>query len=177
MATTFFDLSVPAFLQTVRAVDGFLGKAAAHCEATGIDPDQLVTARLCPDMAPFWFQIECVDNYSVWGLDAMRTGAWTPPALAQVVPFADLQARIARTRSVLEGLAPDEVSAWSGKKLDILIAHVSPRPVPFTSETFLLSFLMPNFHFHAVTAYGILRMRGVPVGKRDYEGELRTRPV
>jgi hypothetical protein len=34
---------------------------------------------------------------------------------------------------------------------------------------------MPNFYFHVVTAYDILRMRGVPIGKRDYEGRLRTR--
>ena len=45
------------------------------------------------------------------------------------------------------------------------------------SETFLLSFSLPNFHFHAVTAYDILRTRGVPLGKRDYEGQLRTRPA
>jgi hypothetical protein len=34
---------------------------------------------------------------------------------------------------------------------------------------------LPNFYFHAVTAYDILRSRGVPIGKRDYEGLLRTR--
>ena len=50
-----------------------------------------------------------------------------------------------------------------------------PRTLAFTSETFLLSFSLPNFHFHAVTAYDILRTRGVPLGKRDYEGRLRTR--
>jgi hypothetical protein len=42
-------------------------------------------------------------------------------------------------------------------------------------ETLILSFSMPNFYFHVVTAYDILRMRGVPIGKRDYEGRLRTR--
>ncbi|MEZ5935718.1 MAG: DUF1993 domain-containing protein [Alphaproteobacteria bacterium] len=152
-------------------------KAVAHCNETGIDPDDLVTARLYPDMAPFWFQIECVDNYSVWGIEAMRTGAWTPPDLAQVVPFSALQARIARTVSALEAFRPDEVNAWSGNYLDILITHVSPQPTAFTSETFLLSFLLPNVHFHAVTAYDILRTRGVPIGKRDYEGRLRTRSV
>src|SRR5262245_54316114 len=51
----------------------------------------------------------------------------------------------------------------------------APRTLAFTSETFLLSFSLPNFHFHAVTAYDILRTRGVPLGKRDYEGRLRTR--
>ena len=177
MATSLYDLSVPTFLQTVRAVGGFLEKAVAHCDATGIDPDDLVTTRLYPDMAPFWFQIECVDNYSVWGIDAIRTGDWTPPDLAQVVPFADLQARIARSESALEAFKPDEVNAWSGKELDISITHVSPEATPFTSETLLLSFLLPNFHFHAVTAYDILRTQGVPLGKRDYEGRLRTRLI
>jgi uncharacterized protein len=177
MATTLFDISVPTFLQTVRAVGGFLDKAAAHCNATGADPDDLVTARLYPDMAPFWFQIECVDNYSVWGIEAMRSGSWTPPDLAQVIPFSDLQARIGRSVSALEAFKPAEVNTWSGKGLDIAITHVGPEPTPFTSETFLLSFLLPNFHFHAVTAYDILRTKGVPVGKRDYEGQLRTRPA
>jgi hypothetical protein len=44
-----------------------------------------------------------------------------------------------------------------------------------TPETFLLSYSLPNFHFHAVTAYDILRSRGVPLGKYDYQGQLRTR--
>nr|WP_233284192.1 DUF1993 family protein [Agrobacterium tumefaciens] len=34
---------------------------------------------------------------------------------------------------------------------------------------------MPNFQFRAVTAYDILRTHGAPIGKRDYEGQLRTR--
>ena len=44
----------------------------------------------------------------------------------------------------------------------------------FTSETFLLSFSLPNFYFHVVTAYDILRSRGVRIGKRAYQGRLRT---
>ena len=52
---------------------------------------------------------------------------------------------------------------------------VRPEPSALTSETVLLSSLLPNVHFHAVTAYDILRMRGGPVGKRDYEGQLRER--
>ena len=58
MATSPCDLSVPTFLQTVRAVRGFLDKAAAHRAPAGARPDDLVEPRLIPDMAPFWFQIE-----------------------------------------------------------------------------------------------------------------------
>ena len=58
MATSLYDLSVPTFLQTVRAVGGFLDRAAKHCAETGADPDDFVEARLFADMAPFHFQIE-----------------------------------------------------------------------------------------------------------------------
>ena len=80
---------------------------------------------------------------------------------------------ICRAEVALKALTPDEVNGWSGRDLDLLIG---PRRLAFTSETFFLSFSLPHFHFHAVTAYDILRTRGVPLGKRDYEGRLRTRP-
>jgi hypothetical protein len=63
MATSLYDLSVPTFLQTVRAVGGFLDRAAKHCAETGAEPDAFVQARLFDDMAPFHFQIEGI---SAW---------------------------------------------------------------------------------------------------------------
>ena len=173
MTISLFDLSVPTFLQTVRAIGGCLDKAVAYCSEAEIDPDDLVKARLIPDMAPFYFQIECVDNYSVWGLDAIRNGAFNPPDLVGEVAFSELQSRISKTELQLEALQPDEVNAWSGKTLDMQI-HVDPLTKSFTPETYLLSFLLPNFYFHAVTAYDILRARGVPIGKSDFEGQLRN---
>ena len=47
--------------------------------------------------------------------------------------------------------------------------------IPFTAENFLMSFSTPNLHFHATTAYDLLRARGVPIGKRDYMGQLRMK--
>jgi len=46
---------------------------------------------------------------------------------------------------------------------------------PFTAEGFLLSFSLPNFYFHATTAYDILRAKGVPLGKGDFMGALRLK--
>lgn len=172
MLTSLYDLSVPTFLQTVRAVGGFLGRAATHCAETGVDPDNFVKARLFEDMAPFHFQIEAAWHHSVWGIEALKTGMFTPPALVGPVPFADLQAMISKAETALETFTPDEVNGWAGKDLDL---QIGPRRLAFTSETFILSFSLPHFHFHAVTAYDILRSRGVPLGKRDYEGQLRTR--
>lgn len=172
MATSFYDLSVPTFLQTVRAIGGFLDRAVTHCAETGADPDDLVNARLFPDMAPFHFQVEAAWHHAVWGLEAAKTGQFTPPALVGPVPFAQLRAMIDSAEDVLETLTPEEVNGWAGKDLDL---QIGPRRLSFTPETLILSFSLPNFYFHAVTAYDILRSRGVPLGKRDYEGRLRTR--
>ena len=158
---------MPTFLQTVRAVGGFLDRAAMHCADTGADPDDFVEARLFDDMAPFHFQIECAVHHAVWGLEAVKTGVFAPPALVGPVPFADLRAMIGKAETALAALTPDEVNGWAGKDLDL---QIGPRRLAFTSETLILSFSLPNFHFHAVTAYDILRSRGVPLGKRDYEG-------
>ena len=72
MAISFYDLSVPTFLQTVRAVGGFLGRAATHCAEIGADPDDFVRARLFEDMAPFHFQIEAAWHHAVWGLEVAK---------------------------------------------------------------------------------------------------------
>jgi uncharacterized protein len=172
MATSLYDLSVPTFLQTVSAVAGFLGRAATHCAETGADPDDLVHARLFADMAPFHFQIEALTHHSVWGREAVKTGVFAPPALVGAMPFADLQAMVGQAVTALHSLTAGEVNGWADKDLDL---QIGPRRLAFTPETFFLSFSLPNFHFHAVTAYDILRARGVPLGKRDYEGRLRTR--
>ena len=154
MATSLYDLSVPTFLQTVKAVGGFLERAARHCAETGADPDDFVHARLFDDMAPFHFQIEAAWHHSVWGLEAVKTGVFAPPALVGPVPFADLQAMIGKAETALEAFTPDEVNSWAGKDLDL---QIGPRRLAFTSETLILSFSLPNFYFHSVTAYDILR--------------------
>ncbi len=185
MRTSLYDLSVPTFLQTARAVGGFLDLATRHCGETGADLEEIVKARLVPDMAHFHFQIEALTHHAVWGIEAAKTGVFAPPPLVGAMPFADLRAVVGQAVTTLESFSPDEVNSWSGKNLDIEIfqpldvdnATTSswvPRTMAFTPETFLLSYSLPNFFFHAVTAYNILRTRGVPLGKYHFQGRLRT---
>jgi hypothetical protein len=186
MTISLYDLSVPTFLQTMRAVSGFLDRAAKHCAETGADPDDFVRARLYPDMAPFHFQIEALTHHAVWGLEAVKTGVFAPPPLIGAMPFADLRTMVGEAAAALGALTPDEVNSWSGKDLDIDVfrpvdeenastSSWAARRLAFTPETFLLTYSLPNFYFHTVTAYAILRTRGVPIGKGDYEGRLRTK--
>lgn len=186
MSISLYDLSVPTFLQTVRALGNVLDRASAHCAKAGADPDAFVEACLRDDMAPFHFQIEAAWHHAVWGVETAKTGAFTPPSLIGPQPFADLRGILKTAESSLEAFAPEEVNSWSGKTMDIEVYQPvnpdnastsawAPQTLAFTPETFLLSYSLPNFYFHAVTAYDILRVQGVPIGKGDYQGRLRTR--
>jgi len=96
-----------------------------------------VHVRLFDDMAPFHFQIEAAWHHAVWGLEAAKTGVFTPPALVGPVPFTDLQGMIGQAEKALDGFAPDEVNGWAGKAQDL---QIGPRRLAFTSETLILSF-------------------------------------
>jgi hypothetical protein len=186
MAISLYDLSVPTFLQTVNAVGGILERTARFFGESKGDVEEVVTARLVPDMAPFHFQIEALTHHAVWGLEAVKTGVFAPPPLIGAMPFADLRTMVGEAAAALGALTPDEVNSWSGKDLDIDVfrpvdeenastSSWAARRLAFTPETFLLTYSLPNFYFHTVTAYAILRTRGVPIGKGDYEGRLRTK--
>jgi uncharacterized protein len=172
MATSLYDLSVASYLQTVGAIAGVLEKGAQHCRETGVDPDELVGVQLFEDMAPFHFQIRSVAHHSVGALEGVKTGLFHPPAAVGPLPYADLMAMVAKTEEVLKAFTPEEVNGWEGKDVSFQIGE---RKIPFTAEGFILSFSLPNFHFHATTAYDILRMKGVPLGKRNYLGHMRMK--
>src|SRR5215475_7822797 len=121
MTISLYDLSVPTFLQTMRAVSGFLDRAAKHCAETGADPDDLVGARLYSDMAPFHFQIEALTHHAVWGLQAVKTGVFAPPRPVGAMPFADLSAVVGQAGTARWAFTPVEVNSWSGKDLDIAL--------------------------------------------------------
>src|SRR5258708_14481527 len=142
-----------SFVETVKGVRGSLDRAARHCAETYADPHDFVHARLFEDMAPFHFQIEAAWHHSVWELEAVKTGAFAPPALVGPVPFAGLQAMIGKAETALEAFTPDEVNSWAGKDLDL---QIGPRRLAFTSETPTLSFSLPHFYFQPVTAYDVL---------------------
>jgi hypothetical protein len=123
-------------------------------------------------MRPFRFQVLSVAHHSRGALEAVKAGVFRPRDAMEAIDYAGLQAHVAQARAALEALTPDEVNAFEGKDL---VFQFGERRMPFTAEGFLISFSTPNLHFHATTAYDILRSRGVPLGKRDYMGQLRLK--
>jgi len=172
MAIPLYDVSVASFLQVLGGVAGYLEKGLAHCQAKGISLPELVETRLYPDMLPFRFQLIAVAHHSANAIEGAKAGVFKPPAGPMNQDYAGLQAVIADARARLEKLSRDEVDKLQGKDV---VFQLGDFKLPFTAENFLMSFSMPNLHFHATTAYDILRMKGVPLGKRDYMGALRLK--
>lgn len=172
MAISLYDVSVTSFLQVLGGVSGFLERGLAHCKDNGIDPETIVETRLYSDMAPFRFQVYSVANHSRGALAGAKAGAFSPSAPVSGMDYAALQALISEAREELSALTPDEINALEGRDM---FFQLGERKLPFTVEGFLLSFSTPNLHFHATTAYDILRSKGVPLGKRDYMGRLRLK--
>ncbi|GGF31443.1 hypothetical protein GCM10011611_42020 [Aliidongia dinghuensis] len=172
MQISLYDASVGSYLQTLNAVAGLLSRGLAHCRDKGIDLSEIVEARLIADMQPFRFQIQRIAFHSAGAIEAIRTGILGQPAVKPLGNYAALQALIDETRAALADLPPEAVNARAGAEVIFRAGEVERL---FTAEGFLLSFSLPNFHFHATTAYGILRSRGVPLSKLDYMGALRLK--
>jgi len=172
MAISLYDLSVANYLQTLGAVVDFLEKGFAHFTANGVDPDGVVETRLVPDMLPFRFQLQSVAHHSLGAIEGVKNGLFQPPPQAPAYDYRGLQQLVGETREALQKVTPAEVNRLEGK--DVLF-QIRDFKMPFTAEGFLLSFSLPNFYFHATTAYDILRMKGVPIGKRDYMGQMRLK--
>ena len=172
MAIALYDLSVANYLQTLGAVAGFLEKGLAHFTANHVDLDQIVETRLFPDMLPFRFQLQSVAHHSLGAIEGVKKGLFQPPPQAPAYDYRGLQQLVTDAKEQLQKLPPAEVNALEGKDV---VFQIRDFKMPFTAEGFLLSFSLPNFYFHATTAYDILRTKGVPLGKRDYMGNMRLK--
>lgn len=172
MAISLYDASITNYLQTLDAVTGFLAKGLAHCREHGIDPEEIVETRIFPDMQPFRFQIQWVVLHSLGAIEAIRSGVLNLPGERPAHDYAGLQELVAEASTALRQLSPDEINGREGADV---VFRVRDTERVFTTEGFLMSFSLPNFHFHATTAYNILRSKGVPVGKLDFIGALRLK--
>ena len=168
MPVTLYDATVARFLQSFGAVSGYLEKGRAHCEDNNIDLNEIVETRLYPDMLPFRFQLIQVASHSIGAVSGALAGEYKPGPAAEDLDYRALQDLINEAQIGLQQVSAYEVNALEGKE-------VSTHWWPFTADGFLMSFSLPSFYFHVTTAYDILRIKGVPVGKMDYLGDIITK--
>jgi len=168
MTISMYQASVPVMLRTLTNLKGILAKAAAHAQAKKIDEAVLLNARLYPDMFPLTRQVQIACDFA--RATAARLAGREPLSLEEnEKSFAELTARIDHSIDFVRSIPDGAIEGSEGREI---VRPVRGEPKKFTGINYLLQFALPNFFFHATTAYAILRHSGVEIGKSDYIGTL-----
>ncbi|WP_374523893.1 DUF1993 family protein [Sphingopyxis sp.] len=165
MPVTLYDIAIPAYVNGLRALSAQLGKALDWGEQNGVGELQFIAARLAPDMFPLAAQVRFSCAQAIQG--AVRLGATDAPELGEdATDFAGLQAQIATTLAWLDAIDPAALAGDDDRAIDFDL----PNGMAFdmTATAYARDWAQPQFYFHLVAAYGILRHMGVPLGKADY---------
>ena len=168
MALSMYDLSVPVFSRGLGQLTHVLEKSLAHAKANDIDPATLVDARLAPDMLTLAGQIQRASDASKLGV-ARIAGITAPSFPDEEKTYDDLLARIEKTQAFLATVHRTMVDGQEERQVTIKSREGEAH---FTAQRYLLQFALPNFFFHVTTAYGVLRHKGMPIGKMDYLGKF-----
>jgi len=160
-----YDLTVPAYQNGLRALSGELSRARTWGEENGVGELQFAVARLAPDMFPLAAQIRFTCTQALQPL--ARLGVGDSPEFAEdAVDFAGMQEQVAATLAFLDTVDPTAL----GSDADRAVSFTLPNGMTFdmTALDYLRDWAQPQFYFHRVAAYAVLRHMGVPLGKADY---------
>jgi hypothetical protein len=164
MPIPLYDASIPVFRRMLANLAHILDKAEAHARAQGQDVDALMEVRFAPDMFPLSRQIQITCDGAK--NSAARLIGETPPKVPDVeATWGELKERVVKTIAYLEGFKAEQ---FEGRETSTIELPLPNRTLTFSGVDFVFSFALPNFFFHYVTTYDLLRSQGVPLGKADY---------
>ena len=164
---SFYDATVPAYLQVLNSLSGLLTKAEAHCTAKKIAPEVLLNSRLYPDMLPLSKQIQLASDFATRGC-ARVTHSEVPRTPDTEKTFEELRARLAKTADYVKSFKPAQFEGADTR--DVTFPMGPDKTMTLKGQQFISNYSLPQFYFHAAIAHGLLRHNGVEVGKRDYMG-------
>ena len=166
MSLSMYSASVPIFTRILTNLDSFLGKAAAWADERKIDHNALLLSRLSPDMFTFTRQVQNACDFAA-KTTARLAGADVPDYANTETSFAQLKERIATVLKYVQGFKAEQ---FNGAETRVIKLPMGGTTMELTGEQFFVGFGLPNFYFHATSAYNILRHNGIEIGKRDFLG-------
>ena len=167
----------PTYLQMLGALDNWLIKAQSQL---GSEADAIMAAKLAPDMFPLSTQVRFCCVQAMEGMSRLQRVNF-PGAVAELLEegrnagaqpgtIAKARARLQETIAWLERQNADAACAGAND----LITHELPNGMVF--DFFALQYArdwaLPQFNFHLMIAYAIMRNQGVELGKFDYVAHL-----
>ena len=172
MPLTLHEATVPSFKQILGGMRNLVDKAEAHCAETGCTPDTLIDAKLADTMWNLPWHVRACWVHSAFAIKLYETGVFSPDFTEIPGDWDAMRAMIDDALAQLDAITVDQLEALADKPVDFQLG--GKTLMTMTGQNFLLSFNQPNFYFHATTFYDILRMKGLPLGKRDFMGAPRV---
>ncbi len=158
-----FPITVPLFIKMLGGLKNILEKAEAYTQEHGMSEQSILNDALIADMFPLVRQVQiATDNAK--GAVARLTGTEAPKYEDVEQSFAELYERIDKTITHLQTFDESHFSEANDRR--ITLPYFPGKYM--TGEEYVVGHAIPNFHFHVVTAYGIIRKNGVQIGKADY---------
>ena len=157
-------LSTSMFLRGLNVLSGLIDRAVE----AGLDEAVVMEARLAPDMRPFPDQVRMA-SFSARSCIARLSNQPWPKTDDAEASLAELKATVALSIAFVESV---EAAAFAGGETRRIELRFPGVELDFEGQGYLTSFALPNFYFHLSMAYAILRHLGVPLGKRDFLGEI-----
>jgi len=166
-----YHLIIRQFMRSLKNLDTIMEKAEKHADARKFDVNNFLTQRLSPDMLPFVAQIRIACD-SAKAAASNVAGKTAPAHEDNEKTFGELRGRITKCLGYLETLSAKDFEQTKADQPVKLPDRPNRPGKTLRAEEYLIARQIPNFYFHVVTAYDILRQGGVEIGKNDYLGTL-----
>jgi len=166
MKISMYVMSHDVFKKALTQLLHIMEKGIANAKARNFDVSVLIGARLAPDMLPFAKQIQLTSDFAKNSM-ARLAGVDPPKFEDNETSMDELVARVKKTLDYIATVSPDALEDSETRDIKIPLRD---RTMEFKGLAFLQNWALPNFFFHYVTAYNLLRHNGVDVGKRDFLG-------
>ncbi len=168
MENLYYQFTVPVFINSLTALKGVLAKGEAFAKENGKTDAEMLALKLAPDMFPLVKQVQIAcDNAK--GASSRLSGKEAPKMEDNEATLSELMTRIDNTIAYLNTITESDFA--NAKSVTFKMAYF-PEDMHFVGESYARLYALPNFFFHLVTAYDILRNAGVQIGKTDYAGNL-----
>jgi hypothetical protein len=170
MKMDIYQATVPLFLRSLENLKGIIDKGIAFQEEREIAPEVLPNYRLAPDMLPLFAQIDVAGDMAR-ACGARLAGMEVPEWDKSDTHLPALKSRLEKTIAFLEPLKAEQFQGCEEREIVLEFPGIT---LNFNGMSYVRNYVTPNFYFHMTTAYNILRMAGVAVGKADYLGDITS---
>jgi hypothetical protein len=166
MKISMHAMSHDVFKKALTQLLHLLEKAVANAKARNFEPNVFAGLRLAPDMLPFTRQIQLTSDFAKNSM--ARLAGIDPPKFED--NEATIDELVTRVKKTLDYIGTVSAAQLEGSEDRDIKIPLRDRTLELKGLPFLQNWALPNFFFHYVTAYNLLRHNGVDIGKRDFLG-------